>query len=161
MVDHALDVIYTLISACDDCKQMMFCTDERLESFLEHTKKPTHIKTEDAPNPKPTDSKLALVLSPSKPKRTHEPANLKHHPSFSNPRIFTKSSVQPSRPPTAPLEIVPSFSGAGAAGTCNILPYLIRNLPRLMKSPKTLAKILSIFCIIAWGTEESLLLWYA
>lgn len=177
-------MIHILISSCDDCKLTLFCPSEKLEVFLEHFKKtlPTQ-----APTPHPAaekergksgeilNTKTETPLLPEE----HELGNgirLKRNTAASNPRTFTKISTNnnttaisttttsTSTSTSHPKPILSIFPTNNLApqntGTCcDVLPYLIKNFTKFMKLPKTLLKILSIFCVASWCVDVQCLSW--
>ena len=107
---------------------------------------------------------------------------LKRNSSFTSPRVFTKpfstqppplsfstSSIPPIGKPAVgmgfnaaqePLGTSSAPQGQQPVATCELLPYLIHNFQKFINVRKTLAKVLSIFCIATWRAEEVSLLWY-
>lgn len=177
-------MIYILVSSCDDCKLTLFSPSDKLDTFLEHFKKPQHLP---APTPHPAAEKEKERVSPTLDKLNasspdvHELGNgvrLKRNTTASNPRTFTKiqtstststvtsSTTNPSSVSLPFLSIAPTTIkseltlGSTTYGSCDILPYLIKNFTKFMNYPKTLSKVLSIFCVISWCADVRSLLWY-
>eukprot|EP00026_Physarum_polycephalum_P001260 Phypoly_transcript_01261.p1 GENE.Phypoly_transcript_01261~~Phypoly_transcript_01261.p1 ORF type:complete len:1162 (-),score=207.78 Phypoly_transcript_01261:50-3154(-) len=189
-VDYALDVIYILVSTCDDCKQALFSPSERLDSFLENKKPstslpPTHTTITTTSTTVNTTQMGVILPVPTDIHELGDGILLKRNQTFTNPRTFTKptstqppslsSSISPITPispthldptlgfitPTDPRSVLlPALAQSSPQPVCELLPYLIRNFNKFTKSRKTLVKILSIFCVVTWCVDESSLLWF-
>jgi hypothetical protein len=175
------------VSTCDDCKQALYSPSERQDAFLEQNNRPG-ASIPPAHSTSTTLNTKQMEVIVSVPVDMHELGDgilLKRNQTFTNPRTFTKptsqppsllsstSPITPTSPSTkpgmalsfiAPMDshsvLLPVPTQSPSQAICELLPHLIRNFHKFMKSRKTLGKILSIFCVVTWCVDEASLLWY-
>jgi hypothetical protein len=178
------------VSTCDDCKQALFSPSDRQDTFLEQNKRPGAAlphpltSTTTTTNSKQMEVVLSQKLTPNETHELAEGILLMRNPTFTNPRTFTKPTSAQSLPsfststtsipfitkpdivlgfanslePNGVLSVMTAQTNPQTA--CDLLPYLIRNFHKFMKSRKTLGKVLAIFCVVSWCVDDALLLWY-